>query len=190
MTAPTHGKDTAASADLHTHVVEVSHPASGMPAMSDAEVEECLEELRTLVDHYRKELSSAVRQLGLGGLAIIWLFKVTSGQGTEAMIELPPSLLWPLIFLVLALGADFLLWALGSVYWGLDRRLYFDQGTSTFRRRVMRWLSRVEVVQAKDGAQIPAVRQRFVSGLVGFSILFLMVAYVLLLKFLARRVLF
>jgi hypothetical protein len=153
--------------------------------LTDDDVEEVLADLRNLSHEYRKEFSSAARQLALGGLAVIWIFRVGEIATVSDRVELPPDLMWPMLFFVLALTADFAFWASGAVYWGLDRRLHLRENTVLWVRPLMNLLTRVEHVRG-----VPAVRLRPAGFLITLEILATAAGGFLLLRFLANRMLF
>jgi hypothetical protein len=57
--------------------------------------------------------SDIVRQLGLGGIALIWLFRI----GTEKVFILEPHLLRAALFIFLALIFDFLQYLIATTIW-------------------------------------------------------------------------
>jgi hypothetical protein len=72
------------------------------------------------IDNYKSDYefftgkaSDINRSLGLGGIAIIWIFKTTSDQG----LTIPTALLTPLIWLVAALALDLLQYVVGGIIW-------------------------------------------------------------------------
>lgn len=71
--------------------------------------------------------SEVIRQLGLGGLAIIWLFK--SG-GADTVGKIPADLQWPLILIVVGLASDLLQYATAALLWGSYQFYMFKKGTS------------------------------------------------------------
>jgi hypothetical protein len=173
----------AVPATSPTPVAEPVTPFFG--TLTQKEVEEALTNLREQTDLYRKETSSAVRQFALGGLAVIWLFKSTTGRATDPLMELPPGLMLATFFLVLALALDFAYWAVGAVYWGLDRRYHFRENCPWWAKLLMKVLTRVETVSG-----VPAVRLRISGYLMSAEILFTALGCASLLQFLAKRVLF
>lgn len=72
------------------------------------------------LDHYRLAAeeftglaSTAARTLALSGIAIIWIFKLEGEHGPH----LPPELLKPALWLVIALSLDLLQYFIGAVVW-------------------------------------------------------------------------
>jgi hypothetical protein len=61
------------------------------------------------------KVSDIVRQLGLGAIAVVWLFH--SGSGSE--FSIPAPLILPLKLVVAGLALDLLQYASGSFVWGL-----------------------------------------------------------------------
>jgi hypothetical protein len=72
-----------------------------------------LSEFKKISDTYTSKSSDICRQLALGGIAIIWLFKINS-NGT---IALERFLLYPLISLSISLISDLLQYVLGGYIW-------------------------------------------------------------------------
>lgn len=73
--------------------------------------------LKEARDHYyffSGKTSDLVRQLGLGGIAIVWIFK----QDVSGGPKIPDELVLPLTSIVIALGIDFLQYAIATVLWG------------------------------------------------------------------------
>lgn len=60
------------------------------------------------------KVSDIVRQLGLGAIAIVWLFR--SGSINSTII--PEALILPLKLVVAGLALDLLQYALGAAFWG------------------------------------------------------------------------
>lgn len=73
-----------------------------------------LEKAREQYYYFSGKTSDLVRQLGLGGIAIVWLFKQTVSDAPK----IPDELVWPLTCIVIALGIDFLQYAVATVLWG------------------------------------------------------------------------
>jgi hypothetical protein len=69
---------------------------------------------------YSKQASVNVRQLGLGGIALIWLFKASVEANS---IILPTVLLWAGAFIIAALLLDFFQYAIGAAIWSRFHRL-------------------------------------------------------------------
>lgn len=157
---------------------------SSFGVLTRAELEDVLGTLRDHSDTFRKETSSAVRQLALGGLAVIWIYRWIEPTATQS-VRLPPGLQCPLILLLSGLGADFLYWASGAFFWGLPRRLHLRYKLSAIETRIMDLLTNVETVHG-----IPTPRSRVASVLILLEIAATAAGLVLLLIFLATRVAF
>lgn len=63
--------------------------------------------------------SDVARQLGLAGIALIWIFRTGADSSSYAI---PSELLLPSIFIVATLAADFLQYASAALAWGLYSR--------------------------------------------------------------------
>lgn len=70
--------------------------------------------------------SEVIRQLGLAGIAIIWLFK----DGTGAVGKIPSDLQSPLIFIIAGLAFDLLQYTVAAVLWGTYHYHMESKGTS------------------------------------------------------------
>lgn len=96
---------TKAAQELATALVEASTiqsstPRASKPGQNVISLEQGFKDR----DYFSGKLSEISRQLGLAGIAIIWVFK--SVQGTQQII--PPSLVFPGLVIVLSLIFDFL----------------------------------------------------------------------------------
>jgi hypothetical protein len=77
-----------------------------------------LKDARDLYYYYSGKTSDLVRQLGLAGIAVIWLFKYDA-QGVP---KVPEALALPLILIVLGLALDLLQYAVATSIWGVFQR--------------------------------------------------------------------
>jgi hypothetical protein len=62
------------------------------------------------------KVSDIVRQLGLAGIGVIWIFRSGTDNGG---IKYSHSLIWPLGLFVLILASDLLQYAYKSLLWGM-----------------------------------------------------------------------
>lgn len=67
---------------------------------------------------YTGKASELVRQLGLAGIAVIWLFK----KEVAGVPKIPEELLLPLVLIVLGLALDLLQYVSASIIWGVFQR--------------------------------------------------------------------
>jgi hypothetical protein len=70
--------------------------------------------------------SEVIRQLGLAGIAVIWLFK----NGADSVGKIPSDLQWPLIFIIGGLAFDLLQYATAALLWGSYQFYKYKKGTS------------------------------------------------------------
>lgn len=77
-----------------------------------------LKDARELYYFYSGKTSDLVRQLGLAGIAVIWIFKYE----VEGVPKIPEALLPPLILIVLGLALDLLQYAVATSIWGIFQR--------------------------------------------------------------------
>lgn len=67
---------------------------------------------------YSGKTSDLVRQLGLAGIAVIWIFKYE----VAGVPKIPEALSLPLILIVLGLAFDLLQYAVATSIWGIFQR--------------------------------------------------------------------
>jgi hypothetical protein len=72
-----------------------------------------LSDYKKISETYTGKASNIIRQLILGGVAIIWLFKVSNNEEKS----LDKFLIFPLLTLTLALVADLLQYVIGGKTW-------------------------------------------------------------------------
>ena len=77
-----------------------------------------LENTRAEYYFYSGKVSDIVRQLGLAGIAVIWLFKIE----TSNRQRIPDGLILPGILLLLGLATDLLQYAAGTIIWNRFNR--------------------------------------------------------------------
>jgi hypothetical protein len=127
-----------------------------------------LPDARDLYYFYSGKTSDIVRQLGLAGIAVVWLFKQEVG-GAPKVSE---PLLLPLALIVLGLALDLLHYAVATAIWGSYQRLKERGGVG-------------------EDDEFKAPRQLNWPGLTFFwlKVVAIATAYVVLLTHLARTVL-
>lgn len=72
-----------------------------------------LPDYRKDYSEYTAKASDLCRQLAFAGIAIVWIFAI----GKDADKKLAADLIWPCVFLVSTLAADFLQYISASVVW-------------------------------------------------------------------------
>lgn len=126
-----------------------------------------LKDAREYYYFYSGKTSDIVRQLSLGGIALIWLFKAEKG-GFEVI---PQRLLLAALWLVAALALDFFQYIVGTGAWG--------------------WLSRKkEKAGATEAAEFTApdwINRPAITFFV-LKIIAMCIAYEILIKFLLNQV--
>jgi len=70
--------------------------------------------------------STVCRQLALGGIALIWVFKIGNGSS----MALPNSLMIPSGFLAFSLICDLLQYVLAAIIWGCFHRYHEKKKTT------------------------------------------------------------
>lgn len=84
-----------------------------------------LVDLREEYKYFSGAVSGVVRQISLGGIAVVWIFAV-NGKNGEYFLD--GSLFLPLGLFVLAFAFDLLQYAYGSAIWGWLHRRYEVKG--------------------------------------------------------------
>lgn len=114
-----------------------------------------LQGARELYYFYTGKTSDIVRQLALGAIAIIWLFKTSVGEVTTVHA----GLALPLKLIVLGLTFDLLQYAVAALLWGGYQRIMELRGTPEcvdFKApRQLNWLT-VAFFLAKVGCVVAA----------------------------------
>lgn len=77
-----------------------------------------LKDARDLYYYFSGKTSDLVRQLGLAGIAVIWIFR---GDAHGAP-KIPEALFCPLILIVVGLAFDLLHYAVATAIWGCFQR--------------------------------------------------------------------
>ena len=67
--------------------------------------------------HFTKEISYLTRNLGLAGVAIVWLFKVDVNETHQ--YKLSNDFYWSLFFFICTLALDFLHYAIQAATWAI-----------------------------------------------------------------------
>lgn len=73
-----------------------------------------IKDARELYYFYSGKTSDLVRQLGLAGIAVVWLFKLQVND----VPKIPQGLVLPLLLIIIALALDLLQYAIASCIWG------------------------------------------------------------------------
>lgn len=116
---------------------------------------------------YSGKTSDLVRQLGLAGIAVIWMFK----NEVHGVPKIPEALSLPLILIVLGLAFDLLQYAVATSIWGIFQR-------------------QKEVSGIAEDAEFLSPKQFNWPGIVFFvlKVVSIIAAYVYLLRHLARTI--
>lgn len=85
-----------------------------------------LEDSRENYYFFTGKVSDIIRQLGLAGIGLVWVFKVDVG-GKPAI---PPDLVIAAKWIVIGLGFDLLQYVYGTLAWGIYNGVKERQGTS------------------------------------------------------------
>ena len=86
--------------------------------------------LKDAVENYYThsgKTSEIVRQLGLAGIAVIWLFK----QDSKQFAQIPVDLKLPLFLIIIGLTCDLLQCAVSTLIWGAYHRHKEKSGISS-----------------------------------------------------------
>lgn len=68
--------------------------------------------------YYSGKTSDLIRQLGLAGIAVVWLFR----QVENGIPRIPAELSMPLVLIIVGLACDLLHYAVASSIWGIYHR--------------------------------------------------------------------
>ena len=79
-------------------------------------------------EYFSGKASELARQLGLAGIAILWVFAITHPEGNKTF---PPEFSRTLFLLVLGLAFDFLQYVSGALIWGAYNRYKEHQDTGS-----------------------------------------------------------
>jgi hypothetical protein len=83
--------------------------------MADQEInKKTIDDYKKDYEYYTSKASEIGRSLALGGIAVIWIFKTTS---TDGSLTIPSLLIAPLIWLVISLSLDLLQYVIGGLIW-------------------------------------------------------------------------
>lgn len=85
-----------------------------------------LKDARDNYYYHSGKTSDLTRQLGLAGVAVVWLFKVD----VKGVPTIPSELLLPLVLVVLGLALDLLQYACATAIWGVFNRCKESSGTA------------------------------------------------------------
>ncbi len=85
-----------------------------------------LENTREYYSFHTGKTSDIIRQVGLGGIAVVWVFKVEAG-GKQTV---PKELLVAALLIVIALALDLIHYMTGSLVWGIYNRYKENQNTA------------------------------------------------------------
>jgi hypothetical protein len=129
---------------------------------------------------YSGKLSDILRQLGLAGLAIIWVFRIESPRGNS----IPRGLIPAGWFLLLGLTADLLHYAAGTIFW--DR---FSANTAKELEEIRREVTPhgKQFDPEEEDFAPPPHRNRWTRRFFWIKFTLMMLAYVWLISYLVIR---
>ena len=87
------------------------------------------------------KVSEIIRQLGLAGIAVVWLFKTDVGDA----IVLPRPVVWAAILVLVGLLVDLTQYIAGSLCWGLWGRCQDKEGAPE-EFRAPGWINKPAIV--------------------------------------------
>lgn len=126
------------------------------------------------VDDYKKDYeyftgkaSEISRNLAFAGIAIIWIFKITSKDGS---LEIPSLLITPLIWLVITLALDLSQYISGGLIW----LIYY---------RFKEWQIKKSKISANDDIKAPAILPAIIHFFYLSKLVAIVVAYIFLFRF-------
>ncbi len=130
---------------------------------------------------YSGKVSDIVRQLGLSGLAVIWIFKIENGQD-----KIIPSVLLPAgLFLLLGLTADLFQYAAGTVIWDRFNRKKEEE----LGKKQRELIAEGNMFDPEEGDfTAPSSINNVTKWLFWMKITFVLIAYIFLVGYLIIRV--
>lgn len=137
-----------------------------------------LSEYKNSKRDYTAKASDIIRQISLGGIAIIWLFK----ENPNGKSVLDVFLLFPLIFLCLSMVCDLLQYVVGGEIW---RSFYRSEEKKFISERKKNPLNDVE-----QDIKAPAIYSSIIYWFYWGKIAFTILAYVFIIVFLTNKLSF
>jgi hypothetical protein len=84
------------------------------------------ETVRATYDYYSGKQSDIIRQVGLAGIAVIWIFK----EGEDKAPSIALSMRWAAGLILASLAFDLLQYVAGSLIWGVYLRKLDQKATA------------------------------------------------------------
>jgi hypothetical protein len=137
-----------------------------------------LSEYRNSKKEYTAKASEIIRQITLGGIAVVWLFKDNSNG--KAVIDI--FLLYPLVFLCLSLVSDLLQYVIGGEIW----RIFYRKEEKKFNSE--RKQNLVEVIE--PDVKAPTIYSSIIYWFYWSKITFTFLAYIFIIVFLVGKLSF
>jgi hypothetical protein len=137
-----------------------------------------LSDFNKKADDYTSKASDIIRQLILGGIAIIWLFRITINGTTT----LDSFLIWPLTALCVAFLFDLLQYVSGGFIW----KRFFKQKEKEVKHKQSEQKSHV----IDDNVSAPRKLNRPIYIFYWAKITIATIAYILLIIFLIHKISF
>jgi hypothetical protein len=137
--------------------------------MADQEInKKTIDDYKKDYEYYTSKASEIGRSLALGGIAVIWIFKTTS---TDGSLTIPSLLIAPLIWLVISLSLDLLQYVIGGLIW----LIYY---------RYKEYQIKNNQIQATEDLKAPKILPLIIHIIYWSKLISIIVSYCLLLSFL------
>jgi hypothetical protein len=137
--------------------------------MADQEInKKTIDDYKKDYEYYTGKASEIGRSLALGGIAVIWIFKTTS---TDGSLTIPSLLIAPLIWLVISLSLDLLQYVIGGLIW----LIYY---------RYKEYQIKNNQIQATEDLKAPKILPLIIHIIYWSKLISIIVSYCLLLSFL------
>jgi hypothetical protein len=137
--------------------------------MADQEInKKTIDDYKKDYEYYTSKASEIGRSLALGGIAVIWIFKTTS---TDGSLTIPSLLIAPLIWLVISLSLDLLQYVIGGLIWFI----YY---------RYKEYQIKNNQIQATEDLKAPKILPLIIHIIYWSKLISIIVSYCLLLSFL------
>jgi hypothetical protein len=130
-----------------------------------------LEKVRDESNYYSQKASESIQYIALAGIAIIWLFKITSGVN----IQFSLFLFWALIAFILCIIAGIIQYSFLAYIWSLHYDTEYQKQKNINRENL-----------DDRNVPIPSISSLYAWILFSFKLLFLTVGYILIFIYISK----
>ena len=130
-----------------------------------------IETCHATVKENSTKVSEIIRQIGFAGIAIIWIFRINTGNPENAFDnKISPELILPAILIMLTLILDFLQYTVNTVIWS-----------------IYAWIKEQQGMKPNKTFPFPPCINNTAWAIFGLKVITIMWAYFLILKFLFTK---